>query len=188
MDMAEAATPHNSLDESALVYQISQGDREAFNLLFERYQLAIYRYCRFMVDDFALAEDIYQETFLSFYNVCHQGKDVHNVRGYLFAIARSKCLDFLENKKKYVPLEEASELHYQFDESSKDTMEHFYKAVSRLPEQYRETFVLFSIKQYSYDEIAGMLNISKNVVKNRVFRAKQGLQKVLSPILRDKEG
>ena len=48
-------------------------------------------------------------------------------------------------------------------------------------------FPLFELEGYSYEEIGRQLNISHDVIKNRIYRAKQALQKILRPLLRDQK-
>ena len=176
---------YTDLSEQELVERISQGDKNAFQKLFEQYHIAIYRYCQLMTNNSAFSEDLYQEAFFTLYRACREGKKIRSVRGYLFSVARSRCLDHLEVLKRSVPLENSYEPLWQPDETASDTSEHLQQALSQIPDQYREAFLLFTLKQYTYDEIADILDVSKHVVKNRIFRAKQGLQKILAPILRD---
>ena len=183
--MSEVLMPNTQASERVLVDRVSAGDKGAFNELFKRYHVAIYRYCQLMVGDKDFSDDLYQETFFTLYRACREGKSIHSVRGYLFSIARSRYLDHIERLKRSVPLDSSYEPLWQPDETASDTGEHLQQALSRIPDQYREAFVLFSLKEYSYDEISDILGVSKHVVKNRIFRAKQCLQKILGPILRD---
>ncbi len=185
--MTKAPT-NNPPDESVLVARIASGDKQAFQDLLERHQVAIYRYCLLMVAEKDVADDMFQDIFFSFYQACRKGRSIHNVRGYLVVTARSRCLDYIEMKNRHVGLEASPEQSWEPDYEAGDVKEHFQAALREIPEQYRESFVLFALKEYSYDEIAEMLHISRHVVKNRIYRAKQSLQKILGPILRDSRG
>ena len=179
---------NNSAEEHALVTRIANGDKDAFKELLDRHQVAIYRYCLLMVSDKDVAEDMFQDVFFSFYKMCRKGRMINNVRGYLVVTARSRCLDHLEVKSRYVDVDTSPEPLWELDITQGDTREHLRAALQGIPEQYREAFVLFALKEYSYEEIAEMLEVSRHVVKNRIYRAKQSLQKILSPILRDANG
>lgn len=179
------ASANKSMSEQVLIERVAKGDKEAFQEILERHQTAIYRYCRLMVGDEIIAEDMFQDTFFAFYRICREGKNIHNVRGYLVVTARSRCLDYLQTRKHHVPLEEALEIPYEQDLSSSEIQEHLQDALRLIPAQYREVLVLFALKEYTYDEIARALQVSKHVVKNRIYRAKQSLQKILSPLLGD---
>ena len=185
--MTKASTNHPA-DERVLVARVAKGDKDAFQELLNNHQLAIYRYCMLMVADKDAANDIFQDIFFAFYKACRKGRDVHNVRGYLVVAARSRCLDYIERKNRHVGLETPQEQSWEQDFDAGDTREHLHEALQKIPEQYREAFVLFALKEYSYEEIARMLSIGKHVVKNRIYRAKQSLQKILAPLLRDSNG
>lgn len=179
-------TPANRrMSEQVLIERVAKGDKEAFQEILDRHQTAIYRYCRLMVKDEVVAEDMFQDTFFAFYRICREGKSIHNVRGYLVVTARSRCLDYLQLRQRHVSIEEAPEPIYEHDITIGELQEHLRSALQLIPDQYREAFILFTLKEYSYDEIAKVLKISRHVVKNRIYRAKQSLQKILSPLLRD---
>lgn len=174
-----------TVDEQTLARRAGEGDHDAFSVLFTRYKNRLYRFCLFMLGDEATAEDIYQEVFLNFYRACRAGREMHNVRGYLITAARSRCLNHLRNSNRTSLLEEGSEPAYLPDVTAGDTSEHLRRALMQIPAQYREAFLLFEIEGYSYEEIANQVGITRDVVKNRIYRAKQALQKLLGPILRD---
>lgn len=172
-------------EEQGLVERISQGDAEAFRILFERYRVIVYRFCQLMMGKQETTEDIYQETFVAFYEACCRGERFRNVRGYLITVARNRCLNQLREKNRDVPLDDHSELQYEFRPELSDISEFLQKALLRIPEQYRESFILFEIEGYSYNEIAQYSGVERSVVKNRIYRAKQSLKKILAPILHD---
>ncbi len=172
-------------DERTLARQAGEGDHHAFSVLFTRYKNTLYRFCLYMLGDEAAAEDIYQEVFLNFYRACRSGREMHNVRGYLITAARSRCLNHLRSSNRTSKLEEWSEPTYEPDIAAGDTSDHLRHALMKIPPQYRESFLLFEIEGYSYEEIATQVGITRDVVKNRIYRAKQALQKLLGPLLRD---
>lgn len=179
------ASANSGMSEQVLIERVANGDKEAFQEILDRHQTAIYRYCLLMVGDAVVAEDMFQDTLFSFYKICRSGREIRNVRGYLVVTARSRCLDHIELRGRHVSLEEAPELHWEQDTTAGETRDQLHDALQRIPAQYREAFVLFALKEYSYEEIADILKIGRHVVKNRIYRAKQSLQRILSPVLRD---
>jgi RNA polymerase sigma-70 factor (ECF subfamily) len=121
--------------------------------------------------------------FLNFYRACRDGRDMYNVRGYLLTAARSRCINELRVSRRFGEIEHIPELGHEPDPANYDLAEHLQQALQQIAPQYRETFLLFEIEGYSYDEIASTLDISLGVVKNRIYRAKQALQKILKPLL-----
>ena len=82
-------------------------------------------------------------------------------------------------------LDDEEIISYEPDEAAGDTREHLQRALQSIPPQYRDALLLFELEGYSYDEISKHFGISLGVVKNRIYRAKQALQKILGPLLRN---
>lgn len=170
-------------DDQLLAEKVGKGDHAAFNAIFERHRARIYRFCRLMLGSEAAAADIYQEVFIRFYRACREGRQMHNVRGYLVTVARTRCLNALREMKRTMPIDEERQMGYEIDETAADTSTHLQEALMSIAPQYREAFLLFEVEGYSYEEISGQLGVSHDVVKNRIYRAKQSLQKILGPLL-----
>ncbi len=178
-----------STEEQELTNRVREGDAEAFRILFERYRLVLYRFCNLMVNDRAAAEDIYQETFIVFYETCCKGEKIQNVRGYLITIARNRCLNLLRDRQRSISLEEEAvlEMEAEYDLNNVDMNDILRSALLEIPEQYRESFLLFELEGYSYTEIAEYCDVDRGTVRNRIYRAKQSLRKILGPIMRDEK-
>jgi RNA polymerase sigma-70 factor (ECF subfamily) len=168
----------------------SEGER-AFVELYNRFSPRIYKYCVRILGNQRQAEDIFQETFVKFYQSAVAGRTMTNLSGYIFRIARNLCLNGKESK--YDGLLTLDDLTLDDrrlggnDRSYEHTelLEILRSAVECLPIDYREAFVLREYDGLSYREIADILEVSVATVKIRIFRAKQGIRKVLSPYLTD---
>ncbi len=172
-------------EEQRLIREIKEGNQKSFQILFERYRIPIYRYCELMLGDGVIAEDAYQETFIAFYTACNRDEQFSSIHAYLLTVARNQCLNLLRNRKLQVPIEDVHELQYEDDHNLSDVKPMLYKALQQIPAQYREAFLLFEIEGYSYTEIAEYCQVELNTVRNRIFRAKKSLRKLLGPTLRD---
>lgn len=176
---------HEAEEERLLAARAGRGDHAAFAVLFERHKAGVYRFCLYMLNDAAGADDLYQEVFINFYRACREGKEMTNVRGYLMTAARTRCLNALKSSRRLTSIGDHDDRGYEPDETLSDTVEHLRAALQRIPPQYREAFLLFELEGYSYVEIGAQLGISHDVIKNRIYRAKQALQNILRALLRD---
>jgi RNA polymerase sigma-70 factor, ECF subfamily len=172
-------------EDQQLAERAGRGDHASFSVLFERYKGRIYRFCLLMLGDEAAAADIYQEVFINFYRACREGQAMHSVQGYLITAARTRCLNAIKASQRFATFDRELEIPYEPDETAADTNAHLQQALMSIQPQYREAFLLFELEGYSYEEIGRQLNISHDVIKNRIYRAKQALQKILGPLLRD---
>lgn len=177
-----ATVQQTTSDDQALAERAGKGDHAAFTVLFERYKGRIYRFCLLMLGDEASASDIYQDVFIRFYRACREGQQMYNVRGYLITVARTRCISALRELKRHAPLDDATDISVEPDETASDTNAHLQVALMAIAPQYREAFLLFELEGYSYEEICRHLEVSHDVVKNRIYRAKQALQKILAPL------
>lgn len=171
------------ITDAALTQRVTEGDQEAFRLLFERHRMAVYRFCVLMLGNRTVAEDIYQEAFISLYHACRRKEIIHSVRAYLLTIARRRCLNQLRSDGRHVILDEAETIVYEMNLDMIGVGEVLKDALQRIPAQYRESFLLFEIEGYSYKDIATCLDVTVDIVRNRIFRAKKALQKILDPLL-----
>ncbi len=179
----------NITDEEVFEYLKStnkQVSLEAFNELYSRYSTKIYTYCKKVLNNNAVAEDVFQETFTRLYESAKNGKVMTNFSGYVIKIARNLCL----NEKPRVMQERIDVEDLQlpsFDSSydKKQLLDVVDIAVQSLPEPYRDVIIMKEYMNMSYNEIGESLNISLSIVRIRIYRAKAKLRELLQPYLAD---
>ncbi len=169
-----------------LLYEDKETARIAFEELYSRFATKIYTYCKRILQSDELAEDIFQETFLRFYESSKTDRVMTNVSAFIFRIARNLCLN--EKQRKYHSFGEFEELtyiKYSDDLDNKEKMNLLDKALYLLPDKYREALVLKEFLGFSYHEIAELLNSTLPAVRINIFRAKQKLREILAPYIED---
>lgn len=129
----------------------------------------IFRYCYHHVASRAMAEDLCQDTFVSFIEhyaeYHHEGK----TKNYLYTIAKNKCKDYYK-KKTPLFMEEVPE---QEEVQSIEESIIIKQMVMNLPEEFREAVVLRYFQNLRYKDIADILKVSPSLVK---YRVKKGLE------------
>ena len=145
----------------------------------DRYGDAVYRLALCRLQSIADAEDVYQDTFLRFY----QQKDAlswgeEQCKAWLLRVAINRCNDLGRSRKVrgYVDLDSIPELA----DHSSDGCGEIWDAVSRLPEKQRVVFHLFYGEGYQTDEIANIMKVSGSAVRVNLNRARNTLRKELS--------
>jgi RNA polymerase sigma-70 factor, ECF subfamily len=159
-----------------------QGDRVAFRFFYDMYSSGVYRFCRHIVGDEAIAQDAFQETFIKVYEHRSELRG-ENIKGWLFTIARRVSLNQLRAKRaQHEAYDEA--LHSVEHASESDVLlkEELEKAIARLPVPFREALVLREYEGYSYQEISTILGIDLSLAKVRVHRARLLLRKELTEV------
>ncbi len=168
---------------SLLIEEKGKSDR-AFNEIYERYKADVYKYCTYMTDNIDEANDVFQETFIRFYNNIDLKKLGKSVISYLIIIARSICLNLIRNRKSTV---EFSETTFSVDERNQydnnELFELIIRSLDLLKPENREAFILKELQGFKYREIADILDISESSAKTKVARAKVKITKILQPYI-----
>jgi RNA polymerase sigma-70 factor (ECF subfamily) len=179
-----------------LLRAFQSGDERAFAELYTRRKREVYTYClRMSGGDPDAASDAFQETFIKVYEKADSFRLGVNVMGWLLMIARNTCLNLHRSKRQSETLEDQRALvssdrslgteYRQEQQFLRDMLE---RAISMLPEEFREPFILREFDGFSYGEIAEMTHTTLATTKVRIYRAKQRMRELLRPYLREDSG
>jgi RNA polymerase sigma-70 factor (ECF subfamily) len=178
--MAAGSTPD---PEAALLRRAAEGDEEAFETLFRRFERPLYAYFLRMVQDVPLAEDLVCETMTAVWRSARRFRGNSLVSTWVFGIAHHSARAALRRRKPTAPLEEADTVGDNDgpeDAAERaDVAERVRRAVAELPPEHREVVLLTFDRGLSYPEIAQVLGIPVNTVKTRMFYARQKLKNSL---------
>ncbi|MEJ5286577.1 MAG: RNA polymerase sigma factor RpoE [Candidatus Kapaibacterium sp.] len=173
--------------DSELFKMLSNNTKEsenAFMEIYRRYSGRIYAYCKRFLGSKEDAMDVFQDTFIKFYQSSKEEREMTNLPAFLLRIARNLCLNTLRQKRQSTELEDyMSFIILDKEKENTELLELIKNALKQLPEDYREVFVLREYEGMSYNEIAEHLNISLALVKVRLFRAKEKLREILAPYI-----
>lgn len=135
----------------------------------------IYKYCYFKLRNQEVAEDITQETFLSFFDhadYISRGKPL----AYLYTIAKHKCIDYC---RKAVSLPLDDNLPSVDDTEALDTSIAVKQAVATLPDDQQEVILLRFSNGLGIGEIAAILEISRFAVNRKMNVALKAMKTIL---------
>lgn len=159
---------------------------KAFGIIYNRYSSKINAYCKYLINDEEQAEDIFQETFIRFYNSLQKDFVAINVNGFLYKTARNLCFNYNRDKKKTVPIED---LNLIIDDGKayekKELFDLILMALDLIDGKYKEAFILKKFNGLSIKEIAKVCNISEEGAKSRVSRSRLKIIDILEPYLKD---
>jgi RNA polymerase sigma-70 factor (ECF subfamily) len=160
------------------------GDRNAQFRIYKLYYKAMYNTSLRIVNDTMEAEDIMQEAFLQAFNRIHTYTGEGSFGSWLKRIVINKSLDAIRKRKIQVSLEDENlEFPDIIEESREEEIRlqvaEVKEAIGELKEEYRLIITLYLLEQYSHEEISKMLNITNNLSRTRLVRAKQQVMKIL---------
>lgn len=169
-----------------ILYQLNQGDKRAFELVFHRYYSSLCFFANKFVKDKDVAKDIVQEVFVRFYERKTHFENSISLKSFLYNCVQNESLNYLNrNKNTYrlqdsciPPMEEEGKDSFYYQLESQFFNEVFV-AIEELPQECRRIFKMSYIEHRSTKEIALELNIAETTIKTQRQRAKKYLQKRL---------
>lgn len=176
---------HTLMTDEELFALVRDGnDEEAFRTLFKRYDKRLYAYCLRALGSHEDAQDMFQTISLTVYDKRASFSD-GSFAAWLFTIARNSCLKGLRQRKHTVEFTEELPPIEEAERHSGDFLlrEALHRAISELPEEFREALEMKYFDDLPYEDIASALGITVSLAKVRVFRAKKLIQQSLSSII-----
>lgn len=172
------------------VEQALDGDQDAFAELVNTYQNAVYNLCYRMLSERGEAEDAAQETFLRAYMNLQRYDPARSFKTWLLSIASNHCIDRLRRRRlSWLSLDEPlpSNIMLSSDEPEPEDAaikeqrsQAIQTLLNELSTEYRAAVILRYWYDYSYLEIADILDTTESAIKSRLFRARQTLAERLA--------
>jgi len=170
-------------EDGELVAMTLGGHSEAFAVLVERYDRAVYHLAYRTLRDVEEARDASQEAFFKAYRSLRTFKPGAKFSTWIFAITYHACCDRLNRRKRYsneeMPERADSGPGPESQAIALDQARRLHDAIDALPEKYRAVITLYHLQGKQYEEIATVLGLPMGTVKTHLFRAKEHLRKLL---------
>jgi RNA polymerase sigma-70 factor, ECF subfamily len=162
--------------------------RKRQGLEFSDYLDGLYGYAMVLSHNRADAEDLVQETCLRALRAIDRLREQSNVKGWLFTILRNIWLNQvrrprfvqieLDSEGASNPADAAQDPHAVY--ASRVERERVRAAIQQLPMEFREIILLREYEEFSYREIAALLDCPHGTVMSRLARARLKLRNLLS--------
>ena len=170
----------------------TQEEKDKFTALYEKYRYFMWYLANQILNDYQLAEDAVQDSFLVLTKHLNKVDSVDSpqTKRYLATIAKSRAIDILRKKGRLedpsseVPENDASDSRQAdlLDELIvKEGYEYLLSCIRSLDESYRTVLECRYLHQMSEKETALFLNVAPKTVNVRIFRARKKLQEMLAP-------
>jgi RNA polymerase sigma-70 factor, ECF subfamily len=177
-----------SADAPHAIGRLRKGDLDALALVMDEYQSRLLRYLIRMVKDQAVAEDLFQLTWLRVMEKIRSYDPARDFAPWLFTIARHLSLDHLRRYQPESlddPLPSGDSREEFVREEAPGAMETLLageravllaRAMLEIPLTYREVVTLRFEEEMKLEEIAGLLKIPLSTVKSRLRRGLDSLR------------
>src|SRR5271165_6780293 len=182
-----------------------RGEANAFDRFVEHFRAKIFHYSWLMCGQREDAEDVAQDTLLKVFESFDQLREPERVRPWVFRIARNACL-MKRRKSVFAPAPQLSlddfmpAINHQGGHAKRqiadwsglpdrhilqsETKHVLDQAISELPENYKSVLLMRDVEELSTLETAQVLDLTEDVVKTRLHRARLAVRQKLDEYLR----
>ena len=179
--------------DARLVEAVRDGERRAFELLYERHHAPILSFCRHLTGRLQDAEDAVQHTFLSAYREITGSDEALDLKPWLYTVARNRCLSLLRARRiregsaggalwsgRHGPQEERAVEAWGSEGLTEEVerreeLRALVADLGQLPEPQRAALVLSELEALSHAQIAQVLQVDTAKVRSLVFQARGSL-------------
>ena len=145
----------------------------------DKYGSLLFKMCLLMVKNKCDAEDIVQNTLVKYYTANVRFMSEEHKKNWLIKVSQNECKDLLRKNKRHV-LVQYERVVYCFTENKEyyeNIIDRLIK-ISNLDYKYKSVIMLYYMEEYSIEEVADILGISKASVKMRLKRGRDKLKVV----------
>jgi RNA polymerase sigma-70 factor, ECF subfamily len=183
----------STAEDAELARALITGNADAFDRFVDLFRNRIFQYSYLMCGQREDAEEVAQDTLLKVFENFDQLREPSRVKAWVFRIARNACL-MKRRRSIFAPAEEVplDELPHSPttggrgpDEELLDTemRRALHIAIGELPPLYRSVVLLRDLEELTTEETADVLDVSTDVVKTRLHRARAALRDLLEPVM-----
>jgi RNA polymerase sigma-70 factor (ECF subfamily) len=178
--------------DEALMARYARGDVGAFECLYRRHELRVWRYLQRNVRNHATADELLQEVWFAVARDAPRYQPTARFTSWLYSIAHHRMIDSIRADRPHASLEslmQSSALPPGFAADmgpgplaqalALDEMDAMLDAISSLPQEQREAFLLQVEGDLSVGEIAAITNTSFETAKSRLRYARSKLRELL---------
>ena len=147
-----------------------------FDEIYKVYYPKIFRVCLGYFNDYDVAKDFTQETFITVWENLYKFENRSQIGTWIFRIATNKCLRQLQNEKSKPKSELPDNLkseEFSFEKEEKLSL--LQKYISELPEIDR-IIITLSLENITQEKIAEIIGISHTNVRVKFHRIKEKLK------------
>lgn len=172
---------------AALAMIENESDKEFVLSLYEKNELFLYNIAYNILHNRTDAEDAVQDAFVRVINHLEKIREIdcNETRFYLVVIVKNVSLNMLKKKQRHPEIDIDEVYDVQTDDNIEDEIldkinsEEIRNALRELSDNDYEILFLYLVKEHNPSEIADLIGISANLARQRIFRARKRLIKLL---------
>ncbi|MBM7872118.1 RNA polymerase sigma-70 factor (ECF subfamily) [Clostridium pascui] len=176
--------------DKELLQKIREGDKEAFQQLYNKYAEYSLRTASAITRNKMNAADAVQETFIRIYKNVGSFDFDKPFEPWLYRILVNECNRILSKNSNTILVDDFIQNNLQGvieDQRKFEEYESLYKAIESLDDNNKIPIILKYLKGFKENEIAEILGINVNTIKSRLFKGRQRLKTLIEKLERGSE-
>lgn len=171
--------------EYEIVRKVLDGEKEQFALIVKEYQGVVANLCYKLVGNRLEVDDVVQQVFVELYTSLPRFRFESKLSTFIYRITVNVVSKTLGKNNRYVTydanvLENRSEGLTEEEKIMKEEQHSkLRKAIGKLKNEQRTALILYTYDDFSYTEIADVMQVSLSKVESLIFRAKKNLAKMM---------
>lgn len=188
------------IPDEQLMLRYREGDLAAFQELYARHRLGLYRFIAWRSPRAEWVDEIVQDAWASLHNARQRYQPDATFRTYLYQIARNRLFDLLRQHQHVLAADmgastEGRDLFDVLADAAQDVVspeqkleerqrsDSLHDALAALPSEQKEAVILQQFSDMSIDEIAQLSSVPAETVKSRLRYAMRKLRQHLAPLM-----
>jgi RNA polymerase sigma-70 factor (ECF subfamily) len=179
-------------DDRSAILRCKAGDSQAYNILVKKYMQRAYYTALAYIGNHDSAMDLSQDAFVRAFRVIKKIDENRNFFTYYYRILRNLCFNFIRDRKRHarsfsdvgdqIQTIQNTDVNPELYLVKKEQQEMVWNAIGELKPDHREVIVLKEFRDYSYEEIAELLDIPIGTVMSRLYHARKSLKEKLEGV------
>lgn len=153
-------------------------NERAFRELYREHGKNLYNFILWITSSRSQCDDILQEVFVKVWRCDTVPENPDEQRRWLLTVSRHTCLDFIRKSSRFARFRTRYKEEW-YEQPADPDAPFLWEELQRLPEVERSILYLHLKIGHSYKEIAGMLELTENLVRVRAFRSLRKLRETL---------
>ncbi|HSD07234.1 RNA polymerase sigma factor [Flavobacterium sp.] len=145
-----------------------------FENIYKSYWDRIFRLCMGFVNDYDVAQDLAQETFIIVWQKLDTFRNESSIGTWIFRIASNNCLKQIEKEKRFPKSELPAHITEEKQYSLEPQIQFLYKCIAELPEIER-IIISLELEDIKQAEIAKIVGLSEANIRVKIHRIKEKL-------------
>lgn len=174
--------------ERQIVQQILSGDKERFAIIVKEHQADVANLCYKLAGNKLDVDEVTQQVFVELYSALPRFRHDSRLSTFIYRITVNIVSKTLKHDRRFISYDPAiADSGNDHQRSHEETImkeeqrQKLHEAIGRLKHEQRTALVLYTFNDFSYNDIADVMQVSLAKVESLIFRAKKNLQKMMTP-------